>query len=281
VTAGPAPASGDAPAFDLSGRVVVLTGAAGILGAHFAAALAASGAALALVDRDPAALAALAARLPAAPAGAHLPLAADLADRAGDAPLIARVADAFGRPADGLVNNAASKSSSLDAFLVGDMAFAPETWRAVFAVNLEAPFFLSRAFAAPLLAAGRPGAVVNVASIYGHMAPDQRIYRGSRYLDREISSPAAYSASKAGLLGLTRHLAALWGAQGVRVNSLAPGGVDSGQNEVFARAYSARVPLGRMAQPQDMTGLLVFLLSDAARYVTGQNMLVDGGLSAW
>jgi NAD(P)-dependent dehydrogenase (short-subunit alcohol dehydrogenase family) len=269
--------------FSLAGSGAILTGAAGILGRVFAAALVRSGADVLLVDRDRAALEAQAQALaPQSAGGARVAvLAADLADRAGDRRIVEAAADAFGRPADALVNNAATKGADLAAFFAPDAAFPVELWREVMAVNLEAPFYLSLAFAAPLLAAGQGGAVVNIASIYGHMAPDQRIYEGSEYLGHQIRSPAAYSASKAGVIGLTRHLASLWGARGLRVNSLAPGGVGSGQNGVFAQNYARRVPMGRMAEADDMTGALVFLLSPAARYVTGQNWLVDGGLSAW
>jgi NAD(P)-dependent dehydrogenase (short-subunit alcohol dehydrogenase family) len=125
------------------------------------------------------------------------------------------------------------------------------------------------------------GSIIQTASIYGVMAPDQRIYQGSQYNGRAINTPAVYSASKAGVIGLTRHLATYWSEHGVRVNTLTPGGVASGQNSEFDRRYSARVPLGRMAEADDMVGAAVFLASDASRYVTGQNIVVDGGLSAW
>ena len=104
---------------------------------------------------------------------------------------------------------------------------------------------------------------------------------GSLYNGRGINTPAVYSASKAGVIGLTRHLATYWGHRGVRVNTLTPGGVASGQNDEFARRYAARVPMGRMAEADDLVGAAVFLASDASRYVTGQNIIVDGGLSAW
>jgi NAD(P)-dependent dehydrogenase (short-subunit alcohol dehydrogenase family) len=125
------------------------------------------------------------------------------------------------------------------------------------------------------------GSIVQTASIYGLMAPDQRIYEGSEYLGRAINTPPVYTASKAGVIGLTKHLATYWGAQGVRVNTLTPGGVESGQNETFKQRYGARVPLGRMARADEMVGAILFLVSDAASYVTGQNIAVDGGLSAW
>lgn len=122
---------------------------------------------------------------------------------------------------------------------------------------------------------------MQTASIYGVTAPDQRIYEGSEYNGKPINTPAVYSASKAGLIGLTQYLATYWGEKGVRVNTLTPGGVASGQNEIFNSRYSARVPMGRMAAIQDLVGALIFLASDASAYVTGQNIIIDGGLSAW
>jgi len=123
--------------------------------------------------------------------------------------------------------------------------------------------------------------VVNTLSIYGIVAPDQRIYEGSEYQGRAINTPAIYSASKAGLWGLTRYLATYWGHRGVRVNAVTPGGVFSGQNDTFERNYSQRVPLGRMASAQDIAHAMRYLVSDAAKYVTGHNLVVDGGWTAW
>jgi NAD(P)-dependent dehydrogenase (short-subunit alcohol dehydrogenase family) len=125
------------------------------------------------------------------------------------------------------------------------------------------------------------GSIIQTSSIYGVVAPDQRIYEGSFYLGGAINTPAVYSASKAAVIGLTRHLATYWASANIRVNTLTPGGVESGQNAEFSRRYSARVPLGRMAETGDMVGALVFLASDASGYVTGQNLVVDGGLTAW
>jgi NAD(P)-dependent dehydrogenase (short-subunit alcohol dehydrogenase family) len=148
------------------------------------------------------------------------------------------------------------------------------------AVNLDGMFNVAQVFGAQM-AERSYGSIVQTASIYGLMGPDQRIYEGSEYLGRAINTPAVYTASKAGVIGLTKHLATYWAARGVRVNTLTPGGVESGQNDTFKQRYGARVPLGRMARADEMVGAMLFLVSDAASYVTGQNIAVDGGLSAW
>ena len=111
------------------------------------------------------------------------------------------------------------------------------------------------------------------------MAPDQRIYEGSEYLGININTPAAYTASKAGVVGLTLHFASYWAKNNVRVNTLSPGGVYSGQNKKFIDNYSNKVPLNRMAKKEEIAGAAIFLASDASSYVTGQNIFVDGGMS--
>jgi NAD(P)-dependent dehydrogenase (short-subunit alcohol dehydrogenase family) len=132
-----------------------------------------------------------------------------------------------------------------------------------------------------MLAHGLGGSIVQTSSIYGLVAADPRIYEGSEYLGRPINTPAVYAASKAAVVGLTRHLAAHWGGRGIRVNAVAPGGVASGQNETFQRRYSALVPMGRMAEAEEVVGAVLFLASDASSYVTGQTLAVDGGWTAW
>ena len=179
--------------------------------------------------------------------------------------------------ADGLLNNAATKSEN---FFEPFESFPVDEWNEVMSVNLTGAMLCAQIFGTPMAQRGY-GSIVNTLSIYGIVAPDQRIYEGSEYQGRPINTPAIYSASKAGLWGLTRYLAAYWGHKGVRVNAVTPGGVFSGQNDTFVENYSRNVPLGRMAQTDDMVNAMRYLTSDAAKYVTGHNLVVDGGWTAW
>ena len=149
------------------------------------------------------------------------------------------------------------------------------------AVNLDGMFLVAQAVGAAMSRQRIGGSIIQTSSIYGIMAPDQRIYRGSRYRGRTINTPAVYSASKAGVIGLTQHLATYWAKDNIRVNALVPGGVESGQNAKFKRRYSLRVPMMRMARADELIGALIFLASDASSYTTGQNITIDGGLAAW
>ena len=148
-------------------------------------------------------------------------------------------------------------------------------------VNIDGMFLVAQSVGIQMVKQDCGGSIIQTSSIYGLAAPDQRIYSGSSYLGREINTPAVYTTSKAAVIGLTNHLATYWAEKGIRVNTLTPGGVESGQNEEFKRRYSARVPLGRMAIASEMVGALIYLASDASSYVTGQNIIVDGGLNAW
>ncbi len=265
--------------FDLTGKTAVITGACGVLGRRFAAGLAEFGADLALVDLVEPPAAALAAELAKRRGVKAVGIACDVADPEAVKRLAERVDRAFGG-AQILMNNAATKGHNVDAFFAPVESFDLKTWREIMAVNLDGMFLVAQALGARMAERGG-GSIIQTASIYGMLAPDPRIYEGSEYNGRPINTPAVYTASKAGVIGLTRHLATYWAARGVRVNTLTPGGVASGQNDAFARRYAARIPLGRMAEADDMVGAAVFLASDASRYVTGQNIAVDGGLSAW
>jgi NAD(P)-dependent dehydrogenase (short-subunit alcohol dehydrogenase family) len=250
-------------AFDLSGEVAVITGGGGILGPRFAEALSRRGAKVAVLDRAP------------GKAGQRS-WQVDVTDRAGLERAKAEIENTLGAVSV-LVNAAATKS---DGFFEPFESYRLEDWETVMRTNVTGAMLAAQVFGAPMARAGR-GSIVNILSIYGIVAPDQRIYEGSMYEGRAINTPGVYSASKAALWGLTKYLATYWASRQVRVNAVTPGGVSSGQNSTFTERYSARVPLGRMAQADEIAGAVVFLASPAAAYITGQNIIVDGGLSAW
>ena len=266
--------------FDLRGKVAVVTGGAGVLGQHFCAGLAESGARVAVVDlqgeKAQETAEALAERYNAKAIG----LACDVSDPISVHDMVNRVVAELGE-IDILHNNAAGKSSDLDAFFAPFEEYSLDQWRKIMSVNLDGMFLVAQAVGKRLVSKGRGGSIIQTASIYGVMAPDHRIYEGSSYLGRQINTPAVYTASKAAVIGLTMHLATYWAEKGIRVNALTPGGTESGQNDEFKRRYSARIPLGRMANANEMVGALLYLASDASSYVTGQNIIVDGGLACW
>lgn len=266
--------------FSLAGKVAVVTGGCGILGRHFCAALAAHGAAVAVVDlpaSDPGALAAALTDRFKVPA---IGLSCDVSAPASVEAMVAAVWERLGG-LDVLMNNAGTKGSSLEAMFAPVEDYSFQTWREIMAVNLDGVFLVAQGVGKSMAERGRSGSIIQTGSIYGMAAPDQRIYEGSEYMGVKINSPAVYCASKAGVHGLTMYLATYWAEKGIRVNTLVPGGVESGQNDTFRQRYSARVPLARMAQAGEMVGAAVFLASDASSYVTGQAIQVDGGLSAW
>jgi len=266
--------------FNLTGRVAVVTGGAGILGRATTAALAEHGAQVAVVDIDAEQAQQAASALSEAYGTPALGVACDVSDPASVAEMTARVEGDLG-PISILHNNAATKGSSLEKMFASVADYEFSTWRDIMAVNLDGLFLVSQRIGTLMAERGR-GSIIHTASIYGAtMGPDQRIYEGSEYLGRPINTPPVYSASKGGVVGLTLYLATYWASQGVRVNALTPGGIASGQNDEFNRRYSARVPMGRMARVEEVAAGLLFLASDASSYVTGQNLHVDGGLSAW
>jgi len=259
----------------LQGQKALVTGAAGILGRVFCRALLDAGCDVIGVDMD-------SKQVTNACGPDVRAMSVDLSSEA-DIVALGKTLDSESAVPDILVNNAGSKSSRPRDFFVPFEKASVTVWDEVMAVNLRAPMILAREIGGRLVAAGRKGSIINIASIYGVVAPDPRIYEGSDYpeLGGSISTPAIYSASKAGLIGLTRYLAAYWGGAGIRVNAISPGGIASGQNETFTAKYSARAPMGRMAKADEMTGALIYLASANSSYVTGQNIVVDGGLTAW
>lgn len=263
-------------ALPMTGRVALVTGGGGILGRKFCAGLAEAGAQVAVVD-----LAEAAARDVAEAIGpAAVPIACDVADPASVARCVDTAMARLGR-IDVLLNNAATKTADARTFFTPFEDYTLDTWREVMSVNIDGMFLMAQAVGRHMVASGRGGSMVQTSSIYGVVGPDPRIYEGSDYLGGPINTPAVYSTSKAAVIGLTRWLATYWASHGIRVNALVPGGVGSGQNNLFNDRYSARVPMGRMAEAGEMVGPMLFLASDAASYVTGQVLAADGGWTAW
>ena len=265
--------------FSLVNKVVVVTGGAGLLGQVFCQSLVDVGAHVAIVDLDLASAETVAKRINKSDAQRVIAVGSDITSPESVTQMVANVVKQLGR-IDVLVNNAASKGSSLDAFFESFEDYSLKTWREVMSVNIDGLFLVAQAVGKQMKRQGG-GSIIQTSSIYGVVAPDQRIYEGSEYNGRPINTPAVYSASKSAVNGLTNYLATYWASSKIRVNSLTPGGIASGQNSEFNKKYSNRVPLGRMGEATELVGALIYLASDASSYVTGQNLIVDGGLSAW
>lgn len=259
---------------NLKARVALVTGGAGHLGAAIAEALAELGANLVLLDLTREACTRVAGRLEELYGIDTLPLALDLKDEKAVRSVSAKVLDRFGR-LDVLVNCAALVGTSeLKGWATPFAVQDADTWRLALEVNLTAPFVLVQTCAEALAASGH-GSIVNIGSIYGMVGPDLGLYENTA-----MGSPAAYAASKGGLLQITRWLATVL-APRVRVNAISIGGVWRSQPEVFEKRYLARTPLGRMAAEEDIKGAAAYLASDLSLYVTGHNLVVDGGWTVW
>ena len=266
--------------FDLTGKVAVVTGGAGILGKHFCMGLAESGAKVAVVDLDEDKAVGFADELSLRYKSQIVGVGCDVSNPSSVNKMVAQVLSVFGE-INILHNNAAGKSNDLNAFYAPFEEYSLDQWHKIMSVNLDGMFLVLQAVGKRMVAQDSGGSIIQTASIYGLMSPDHRIYEGSFYLNRQINTPAVYTASKSGVVGLTKYLATYWADKNIRVNTLTPGGVGSGQNDEFKRRYSNRIPMNRMADAHEMVGALLYLASDASSYVTGQNIIVDGGLSAW
>ena len=258
--------------FSLAGRVAVVTGGLGQLGRQFTGALTGSGARVAVLDQREAGV---------PDTDCRLHVRADVTERTSLERALAAIEDRWGTP-HVLINNAALDSppgAPADANCAPEN-FSVELWRQVLDVNVTGVFLSCQVFGGSMAAAGR-GSIVNIASIYGLVSPDQRVYEYRRQRGEEFFKPPAYSASKSALLNLTRYLATYWAPRGVRVNTVSFAGVFNNQEDAFLRAYTERVPLGRMAREDEYNGAIVFLASDASSYMTGANLVLDGGYTAW
>jgi NAD(P)-dependent dehydrogenase (short-subunit alcohol dehydrogenase family) len=265
--------------FDVAGRVAVVTGGLGQLGRQFVATLAGRGALVAIVDRrqDEELVARRFGDLP----GRVISVAADLTRRAEIEAALAVIERELGTPHI-LINNAALDAPpDAPASENGPFEQYPEeSWDKVMEVNVKGVMLACQVIGGAMAEAGR-GSIINISSIYGLVSPDQRIYEYRAAGGDPFFKPMAYSASKSALLNMTRYLATYWAPRGVRVNTVTFAGVFNNQDEQFLRGYMPKVPLGRMAREDEYNGAILFLASDASSYMTGSNMVIDGGWTAW
>jgi len=270
--------------FSLQGRVIVITGAAGLLGRQHAEVVARSGGTPVLLDLFVEPVKKLAESLTrryGVPAeGWAVDITREAAIEANCAAILVR----FGH-IDGLVNNAANnpkveKDSSKNFSRLENFPLA--AWEADVAVGLTGAFLCAKHYGAAIARNPQGGSIVNISSDLGLIAPDQRLYRKPGLPDdQQPVKPVTYSVVKTGMIGLTRYLATYWADRNVRCNTICPGGVESNQDSAFLREVSSRIPMGRLARPDEYQGTLLFLLSPASSYVNGAVLAVDGGRSAW
>jgi NAD(P)-dependent dehydrogenase (short-subunit alcohol dehydrogenase family) len=270
--------------FDLNGRIAVITGGAGLLGPEHAIALAQVGATAVITDIDGTAAEKTALRLGQELGSARfVGLAMDVTDPGSIQRTRDTLLQRFGK-VDILVNNAAiDPKVNADSLVETSRLehFPLEQWEFQIRVGLTGAMLCSQVFGG-WMAANTGGVILNIASDLSVFAPDQRIYRKDGLPDeRQPVKPVTYSVIKTGLIGLTRYLATYWADKNVRVNALSPGGVYVNQPETFVKKLTNLIPLGRMARRDEYRGAVQFLCSDASSYMTGQNIVVDGGRSVW
>ena len=270
--------------YDLTGKVALVTGGAGLLGRQHASALLESGATVVIADISIDALAvARTTLLNESPSAQILTKVMDVSNPAD----IRRVADSLdGLRVDILINNAA-----IDPKVTGDSGLVDTSrmenfpllqWEQQIAVGLTGAFLCSQVFGAAMARDGLGGVILNIASDLSVIAPDQRLYEiQGLSADQQPVKPVSYSVIKAGLVGLTRYLATYWATSGVRANALSPGGVQNEQGHEFVQNLISRIPMGRMASPDEYRATIQFLCSDASAYLNGQNIVMDGGRSVW
>ncbi|MBP9582147.1 MAG: SDR family oxidoreductase [Ignavibacterium sp.] len=264
--------------FSLKNKIAIVTGALGLIGKNHCIALSEAGANVVVCDLDDIKCKDFAASLPTK----SIEVGVDITKKSSVENLRDKTLKEFGK-IDILVNNAAINDMFENPQAAAEQSmfenYPLEMWQQSLNVNVTGTFLCSQIIGTEM-SKSKKGSIINVASTYGIVGPDQSIYKKPDGTQSFYKS-AAYPATKGAIISFTRFLAAYWGDKGVRVNTLSPGGVENNQDEYFINNYSTKTPLGRMAQPTDYKGAILFLASDASSYMTGANLIVDGGWTAW
>lgn len=267
----------------LADKRVLVTGAGGILGSRFADAVLSEGGKIVLAEVNSERLKEIHEQMTARHKKENiLAISCDCGNEEEVVRAFAKVEKDFGG-VDVVINNATAPIKNPKEFFANLTDFSLEEWRRQNSVNLDACFLVAREAVKSFLKKkdGSGGSLIQMSSVMGVMGHDKRIYKNALYEGNAINTPVAYSTAKAGVLGLMRWIAVEYADKKIRSNAIAPGGIFSGQNDEFVDRYSARVPMGRMGRDTEITGALLYLASDEASYMTGQCLLVDGGLGAW
>ena len=277
------PLSASERLFDLTDRVALITGGAGMLGRKHAEAIAEMGGTAVLLDLDAEACRAAADEVGEATGGRTWSVAADITDAGQVGGAVQEVLDRFGR-VDVLVNNAAltvkGGGGAFDDYFAPFEEYPEALFDRAMRVNLTGALLVTQAVGRAMVERGR-GVIVNIASDVAVISPDHRIYEGMTYGGKPFNTPVAYSMSKAALLAFTRYLATYWATKGIRVNALSPAGVFDGHAPSFVERLADRIPMHRMAHRDEYKGAIIYLCSDASSFMTGANLIVDGGRTAW
>ncbi len=259
--------------FDLSGQTIVLVGASGLLGQRYSESLSENGANVVLADLNFSECKKLESKLKKKFDVNPLAIKVDITKKQSIKTMIKKIFDKYST-IDVLINNAIFPEGSKERS-VSFEDFSLSIWNKVLAVNLTG-VFMSCQEVGKIMAKQKKGNIINISSIYGLIGADQRIYGKSK-----LNSSPAYSVTKSGILNLTRYLASYWHDQGIRVNTLSLGGVNNNQDYSFIKNYSYKTMLGRMANKDEYSNSILFLASNASSYMTGSNLIVDGGWTAW
>ncbi len=264
--------------FSLKNKIAIVTGAAGLLGKQHCNALAEAGANIIAVDLDETKADEIVKNYSVKSFGIGI----DITNKKSVSDLKEKVLKEFGR-IDILVNNAAINDMFENPTAAAELSkfenYPLELWQKSLDVNITGTFLCSQIIGTEMAKTGK-GSIINIASTYGIVAPDQSLYKDEKGIQNFYKS-ASYPVTKGAVISFTKFLASYWGKKGVRVNSLSPGGVQNNQEKYFINNYSQKTPLGRMAQPTDYKGAIIFLASDASGYMTGANLIIDGGWTAW